>query len=743
MNQNSAKSSSAINLLIRGLLGLTVSALATALAYAADESTQLPEIIVTANHSAEHVQDVAGSVTGLASSDIERAGSTSVKEAGAAAPNINLIEFTARSVSNPQFRGVGGSPTNPGVTTYIDGVPQLSGDTSSIEFLDLERIEFVRGAQGTLYGRNSLGGVISLISREPASEWTAFGEQTFGDFSRRDLRGGVSGPLGAGWAGALAAGYSARDGYSVNDVTGHDLDRRSAGFGKAQIAFRPQGPWQVRLITYVEDAHDGDFALQDLAELRANPHHVRRNFEGFTEREINSQALRVSYSVSTLRFESISGRVGYTAFETTDLDANDQDNLTRRNHRVGEQLTQEFRWLSPEAVLLGHDITLRWQTGLFGFTQGNDQNVVNVIPVDYLLKNANSFFSLPVSVPQPVLDFLGQVAATTNPEPAQDRTNASLNDKGIGGYAEGVFSRQNWALTLGLRYDCEIKRADINSGTVLPLSGVEVPISSSSPVNSRRAFSDISPRVILSYAPDASLRLYFSAAQGYRAGGFNPQSPAGKEAYNEERSLNLELGAKGRWLEGRLAANLALFQIQLDDLQLNVPIPGGAGRFYIDNTGKAVNRGVELEITAKPISNLTLFSSLGLLDARFGSDSQSMGSDVSGNRIPFGDRLTLLAGAQYYWHLSDDVSLGLRAEYQRAGDYFYEAQNLEAQSAYDLVNLRAGLSSAHWRIEAGVRNAFNQDYIPLAIPYTGIAPSGYVGESGAPRTIAVLIGFDL
>ena len=732
------------------LAALAGAALLVPPAQAADESTQLPEILVTANHAPESIRDVAGSVTALSGVDLERSGATSVKEAGTIAPNVNLVEFTARAISNPQFRGVGGSPTNPGVTTYIDGIPQLSGDTSSMEFLDLDRIEFVRGSQGTLYGRNSLGGVINVISREPTSEWTAFGEQTLGGYERRELRGGVSGPLHADWAGSLAAGYTGRDGYSVNDVTGHDLDSRSAGFGKAQLVFRPQGPWQAKLIAAVEDAHDGDFALQDLAQLRANPHHVRHNFEGFTQRRINSQTLRVSYLAPELRFESISGRAGYTAFETTDLDANDRESLTRRNHRIGEQLTQEFRWLSPEAIALGKHMTLRWQTGLFGFVQSNDQDVVNVIPVDYLIRNANSFFSLPASVPQPVLDLLGQVAATTNPQPAQDRTNASLRDKGIGGYAEGVLGYQSWAITLGFRYDREFKRADIASGTVLPLAGMEVPVSSSAPLDSRRSYQDISPRAILSYAVDEDMRLYFSAARGYRAGGFNPQSPAGKESYNEERSLNLELGAKGRWLDGRLAANVALFQIQLDDLQLNQPIPGGAGRFYIDNSGKAQNRGIELEVTAKPIAELTLFSSLGLLDARFGSGSQAMSSDasgtrieVSGKRIPFGDRLTLLTGVQYYWRLSDEISLGLRGEYQRAGDYFYEAQNLEAQSAYDLVNLRVGLSGAHWRVDAGVRNAFNQDYIPLAIPYTGIAPSGYVGESGAPRTIAVLMGFDL
>jgi iron complex outermembrane receptor protein len=700
-------------------------------------------MIVTANHTPERVQDVPASVTGISSGDIERAGLASVKQAGALAPNINVIEFSARAISNPQFRAVGGSPTNPGVTTYIDDVPQLSADTSSLEFLDLERIEFVRGSQGTLYGRNTLGGVINLISRTPTAQWTAFGEQTAGDYAERDFRGGVSGPLGSDWAGSLAAGYSARDGYSVNDTTGHDLDRRNAQLGKAQLAYRPNAQWQARLITYVEDAHDGDFALGDLAQLRANPHHVRRNFEGFTERGINGQTLHVDYHSSTLHFESISGRVGYRAFETTDLDTNDHDNLTRQNHRVGDQLTQEFRWISPQALSLTDALRVHWQAGFFGFMQGNDQAVVNFIPAEYLIQNPNSFASLPAPVPPTTLAILATAVATSNPNPVEDRTQASLNDRGAGAFAEGRFNLQKWSLTLGLRYDYEHKQADIFSATTLLQSGMELPVSGPSRVNSRRSFHDLSPRAILAYAPDESLKLYGSAAKGYRAGGFNPQSPTGKESYDEERSLNLELGAKGRWLDGRLAANLALFQIRLDDLQLNVPIPGGAGRFYIDNTGKATSRGAELELTAKPFSVLTLFSSLGWLDARFGDGSQAMGADVSGKRIPFGDRLTLLAGGQYYWHVSDAVSLGLRAEYQRAGNYFYEAQNQEAQSAYGLVNLRAGLSGAGWRLEGGVRNALNQDYIPLAIPYTGIAPSGYVGESGAPRTFALLIGFDL
>src|SRR5438445_3223679 len=122
---------------------------------------RLPTVSVTAQKEPENVQDVPVSVTAVTSDTLEASGTRSISEAAQFAPNTFFSEFTARKLSNPRFRGVGGSPANPAVTTYIDGVPQLNGNSSSIELIGVQQIEFVRGPQSALFGRNALGGLVN------------------------------------------------------------------------------------------------------------------------------------------------------------------------------------------------------------------------------------------------------------------------------------------------------------------------------------------------------------------------------------------------------------------------------------------------------------------------------------------------------------------------------------------------------------------------------------------------------
>src|SRR5262249_3814860 len=197
-------------------------------------------ITVTAQKAPEDPQTLPVSVTPVLADTLLLDGLRSVSEAGWFAPNTYFNEFTARKLSNARFRGVGASPANPGVTSYIDGVPQLNANSSSIELVEIEQIEFVRGPQSALFGRNALGGIINITSARPSlKSWTGSLVGPYGNFHAGDIRGAASGPLVADKLGAgIALGYSARDGFTTNDVTGHDLDSRSAFFGKGQLLWK-------------------------------------------------------------------------------------------------------------------------------------------------------------------------------------------------------------------------------------------------------------------------------------------------------------------------------------------------------------------------------------------------------------------------------------------------------------------------------------------------------------------------
>ena len=209
--------------------------------------------------------------------------------------------------------------------------------------------------------------------------------------------------------------------------------------------------------------------------------------------------------------------------------------------------------------------------------------------------------------------------------------------------------------------------------------------------------------------------------------------------YGEEFSWNVEGGVKTLWAGGRVSANAAVFYIDWDDLQLNIPNPAVPAQFYISNVGGAVSKGVELEFGARAAPGIDLFTSVGYTHARFAEGSVSSGVNVEGNKIPNTPEYTTSAGMQYSRVVGPATFVG-RADAVFYGSFQYNDQNSLGQEAYSLVNLRLGVTGRFLMGELLIRNAFDTRYIPLAFPYPNFAPSGFMGEMGAPRTISVSAG---
>ena len=235
--------------------------------------------------------------------------------------------------------------------------------------------------------------------------------------------------------------------------------------------------------------------------------------------------------------------------------------------------------------------------------------------------------------------------------------------------------------------------------------------------------------------------VYGAISRGFKAGGFNAASPPGFHAYGEELTWNVEGGIKSSWLGGTVTANAALFRIDWDDLQLNLPDPLVPAQFYIANVGGAVSTGVELEVNGRVRDGIDLFSALGFTSAEFKQGSISSGAPVGGNEIPNTPDYTATFGGQLSRALRANQLLYGRAEITFVGAFQYDDLNRAGQDGYSLTNLRAGLRVGSLFGEAWIRNAFDTRYIPVALPFDPqLAPSGFLGEMGAPRTFGVSAG---
>ncbi len=698
--------------LVVALFPILVPVVAEAQSSGQPPSITLPTVVVTAQKEPVDVKTIPGSVTAVTEDTLTSAGVRIVSDAAFFAPNTFFTEFTARKGSNPRFRGIGASPGNPAVTTYIDGVPQLNANSSSIELLDVSQIEFVRGPQSPLYGRNALGGIVNVASARPSlSGWTGTVVAPFANAASREVRGSVSGPLSDSVAVSFSLGKQERDGYTTNDITGNDLDFRSGTFGKAQLMWVPWQNWEARVIFSAERDRDGDYALADLGDLRSKPFHVARDYEGYTHRDVKATTVMLRGEGERVTFTSSTGFVSWQTEDATDLDYSPLPLATRNNAEESLQFTQEVRAASPvnAPLQLSDILALKWQSGFMLFTQGYEQLAVNTI--------APFVFS----------PFVGFAVQQYSPD-------STLDDLGLGIFGQATFIVDDKLdVTFGARLDHEMKEAVLDNYFVPALA-------TPATFTGDRSYTNVSPQVAVGYRIQPDVMAYGSVSQGYKAGGWNPASPPSAEGYDQETAWHVEGGVKGAFAGGKISASGAVFHISWDDMQLNVPNPLVAGQYYIANVGAARSSGVEFELAAKPHPEVELFGNVGYTHARFGDGSLSSGVDVSDNIIPNMPDYTAAFGARVERPVSDAITLFGRAEAVFYGEMQFDDANTASQEAYSLVNVRGGFRSRYFLAEAWVRNAFDTRYVPVAFPYPGFTASGFIGEMGRPRTFGVSAG---
>lgn len=673
-------------------------------------SVTLPPVTVVAQKEPSDIQKLPVSVTAVTSDWLQLGDIRFVSDAAIYSPNTYYSDFTARKLTNPRFRGLGSSPANPAITTFIDGVPHLNTNSSSMDLLDVQQVEFARGPQSSLFGRNTLGGLVNVLSARPSlTRWTGAVSVPLGNYDAREVRGNVSGPLSDRVAVGLSVNHAERDGFTKNVVTGHDLDYRSATSAKGQLLWTPAN-WETRVIVSGERARDGDYALNDLEALRDTPLTAARDFQGRTDRDIFSTAVGTRREGPRFTFASTTGLIRWKTRDLTDLDYMPFPLATRDNAEKDVQFTQEVRLASSPAaaVKLSDSASLSWQTGVFLFTQRYDQTAVN----NFAPFVASQFINFPV----------------------RQTSTADLDDVGVSLYGQATTTLHGrFDLAAGARFDHENKKALLN-GSYAPL------IAAPTIVDAEESFSNVSPQFSATYRFQPGRSVYGSVARGYKAGGFNPASPAGAEAYGEEVAWHVEGGLKTLLAGNRIRFNAAVFAIDWQNLQLNVPNLQAPGQFYISNVGSATSRGVELELAARANEYLDVFGSLGVIRARFGGSTTSQGVDVSDNELPNTPDYNASFGAHLSKAVTSSATLYGLAEVVLYGPFKYDDANSVGQDAYSLTNFRAGVRWKSIYAEGWVRNAFDSEYIPLAFAYPGM-PSGFIGESGRPRTFGVTGGF--
>ena len=760
------------SLFVMGALLSVSGAGRSAHAAAAETGGALDEIIVTSRRVVERLQDTPIAVSAFQASDIEK---LSIRNIGDAA------SFTPNFLSNPGptggsdafffIRGVGQTDlnpaTDPGVATYIDGVYLGRVMGASMDASDVSRIEVLRGPQGTLFGRNTIGGAVSITTRDPGKEFAADIGVSGGSRSLKQVRGSLDIPLTPSLGLLVSANYRDQDGWGRR-ADGTIFDTNTTKSGRIKLKWDPSDTFSLVL-------------SGDITKLTGTPQHtilVGLNPAAFSPLGVplpqgmgqylnpsdpyvnsSSRAPTKAYDVKGAGL-SVAWKLGWaelksiSAYRKLTQDISDDFDSTPFAFYEGGFQTNEHQW-SEELQLSGEAGPAKWLLGAFYYDEHNEH--LNRIS----LGGNNGCLPFPAATggfPYPVCDFAGGQAYAT---PGLDRALVNNQFFTLDVKARALFGEttikiaDQWSTTIGLRWTKETKNQDYDfwivnglaslgpAGGVANLAGLPpagVLVSPGNPEgrlytlspNSRAPggppqtaysadWSQVTPKFGLEWKPAENLLYYFSYSKGFKSGGFNgrpspnAQGVFGIAAYNPEKIDSFELGAKTQFADNRVRLNVALFQSNYKGIQL-LAVDAASGFFNTLNAAESRIRGVEAELQVRPVPALQLQAGLGYQKDEYRSlDASVQAAGIEyGMHLPLTPKLNGSLGAQYTWNIGPG-NFTLHGDYSFRSESWFEAANtaLNRQGGYGLLNARATYEfdeGGHWSVAAYGLNLANKFY---------------------------------
>ncbi|HEY7753760.1 MAG TPA: TonB-dependent receptor [Steroidobacteraceae bacterium] len=748
----------------RAIASGVVLALAGAAA-SAEESTSLGEVIVTAQKRAESLQDVPLAVSAVSGAKIAAAGIMKIEDLKNYVPTLFMTETAIGN--NISIRGIF-SGVNPGfeqsVGTYVDGIYRGRPQQTRAPFLDLERVEVLRGPQSILFGKNSVGGALNMTTARPTEEFEAMVSALYEpEYEEQEFTAYVSGPFTERFRGRLAARYREVDGHLSNPTLGTDDPSREETTARAWLE------WDISdRVTASLKAEMGEFDVtgrqieidqetpipagpftgltyaqvlvnvfgQSATVLNNTPDFVRSSNGDFSNNDSEEFVLQVDWQVGDSTVTSITGYSKYDFSELCDCDFTGANIFNVGMAEEFDQTSQELRLTSPTGGTLDYIVGVYYETSDLMFFDSIQ------VPANSILMAAVNPF----------------VASTGTPRFfAQD-------SKSYSGFAQFTWNvSEEFRSTLGLRYTKDEKDASrslaITGIDGAPLTGMQAVVAPivyrdgfnvrAHQISGSREEDQMLPSLTFEWEPDDTTMMYVSWSKGSKAGGFDarsnnspipptpvctaPNTPpgctplrgVGSFEYNEERATNLELGAKLR-IGGAFEMNAALYKTDFKNLQVST-FDGVLG-FNVRNAGEAEIKGLELDMRWQATEHLLLSSSLAYTDFEFldyigqcfpGQPSDAgdgLNCNYKGKTNEFVAPWVITLGGSYVRPIGASLRLQAGADVYYSDKYFV-APTLDPkqmQESYYKVNARIGIGSqsGSWDVSLIGKNVFDEQILP-------------------------------
>ncbi len=747
-----------------------LSILFTTTPVSAQAEAALEEIVVTAQRRAESLQDVPIAITAISGDELEALGVDDIKGITERTPGFTMGTFNAGQ-AQLYIRGIGSNEDSPAgdqsVIVFIDEIYVGRSAGMDMDLFDLERVEVLRGPQGTLFGKNVVGGAVSVVTAKPDENLDMRFEVSGGDLNLRTFRGLVSGPIADGVYGKFSFSSRKRDGYVDNRIdefpqffpNGNEGDKEIGDVDtnsfRGGLRFVPNDRAEINLTASYSKMNQngpprhyigptGPWFQTEAALLPGyigNIHDVLQDDVGHSVIDIWGVTGRLDYDFDAFTFTSL------TSYRDVDADV---DNLNFGGQGIAslrlssgaapvilggsnpyvdrsETFTHEFRFTS------NGDGPLEWVAGLYYLEEEAYRNERAQIGV-FLTNGAGG--SIPIV---PIIDGGNEMTNTT---------------ESYAVFGQATYNFTDWfRLTLGARQTWEDKDAKLTSTP----NGL-----SASPAFNLKLgddWSSFTPKATLDFKVAEDAFLYVSYSEGFKSGGF----PGGgateliaSTGFDQEEAKLLEVGAKTEWFDNRVRLNVAAFRTDYTDLQIlqllvpeNAP-PQNPGSLITQNAADAEINGVEVEFSVVPAENWLIQGSYTFLDTEFsdffipaGFRAPGVGAtpDRTGNELRNAPENAYNLLVRYDHTFANGMGLRLQADFRHKDEVFQDPDELEIAVVpeYDVLDLRASLNfgDGHWTVTGWVKNATDEEYFLHNFP---VQNSGFATPA-LPRTWGVTVNW--
>jgi iron complex outermembrane receptor protein len=650
------------------------------------------DIVVTAQRRSERLQQVPIQMQALTSRDIVSAGIKTTQDALTLTPNATFDQGNTFKSSYITMRGLTQiTNADPPIAFVIDGVPQTDARQMSGDLYDVERIEILRGPQGSLYGRNAEGGAINIVTKAPSDHLEGFASAQYGNGNSVNLSGGISGPIVSDKIlFRLSGNFRRSDGLIDNKARPDNADFIDHDYSlRGRILAYPTENLTIDLVASYGNFRGGSNYNASIASGNTNDYEDPNfNLESVAYGHTIGASAKIDLDLGFATFTSITGYNSLTQAIKGDADFLPVRGAGQNLQMNLDTISQEFRLVSDSAQ------RFRWIAGV------------------YYLHTKSSFRA------RLYFDLDGTLTQLAPPSVALINNWETDPNNAYAAFAQADFDiLPNLTITGGLRYDEDRReQRDLVAGTTRKTS-----------------FNHLQPKVTLTYKPTGDTLVYATYSTGFRSGGYNSTSSP-LQVFPSETLKNYEAGFKAQFFDKKLTLNGAYFIEDVKNYQYYYVL-ASIGAQIVDGIGDVRIQGLELEATAKLRSDLVLTGAIGTTNSRIRGGAADP-ADI-GNRTPRTVPFSSNLGLQYTPKLSDNVKGLVRVDWQHIGKKYWGADNVNVQNPYDLISARVGADFGKFALYAFGKNLLNERYYTdfFSPKYSGLP--GTIGFPGTPRSYGI------